>query len=104
MNSEHTPTGADREAAQALCASVWTGAIEAFAAHRIASTRATEAEAKRLREELDEALGALRDCHGTLTDEVVGTIYQDDPDWYARVDAAAASADTILTRHNGGKQ
>jgi hypothetical protein len=43
-------TQADREAAQALCASGWTYAIEAFAAHRRASVAALEAENARLRD------------------------------------------------------
>jgi len=36
---KHEIIQADREAAQALCASGWTNAIDAFAAHRIATER-----------------------------------------------------------------
>jgi hypothetical protein len=53
-------TQADRDAAQALCASGWTYAIEAFAAHRRSSVSAVEAESgvilKKLRSDVFEIL------------------------------------------------
>ena len=62
-------TQADRDAAQALCASGWTHAIEAFARHRIAATRHTPTDG--LAGEL-ERLWNLLDDIDTLDDQCKG--------------------------------
>lgn len=44
---------------------------------------------------------ALIEARAALADEVVGTVYQDDPAWYQKVDAAVAKIDAALTDTQG---
>jgi photosystem II stability/assembly factor-like uncharacterized protein len=57
-------------------------------------------ETRVLMDEAAEAISSLLNALGTaraaLADDRIGTIYQDDPDWYRMVDDAVAAIDAAL--------
>jgi predicted ATPase with chaperone activity len=63
-------TQADRDAAQALCASGWTHAIEAFARHRTAAEAASAATVAELVDALEELVDLQVQCEKQLTEEL----------------------------------
>jgi capsid protein len=102
-------TQADRDAAQALCASGWTHAIEAFARHRTAAEAANAATVA----ELVEALERLRRSAALLQQNSEGCAqnhYGEDFNLFGMpgflVDTAAdiAAASAILARAKATEQ
>lgn len=48
-----------------------------------------------------ELLAALEECVTVLTAETIGTIYEDDPAWYAAIDRAVPRARAAIAAAKG---